>query len=434
VESQQARYQELFDLAPDAYVVTDTVGAVRESNRAAAALFRIPPGYLDGKPLAVFIEPESRRAFRDCVTTLSSAEGVEHVEMRVHPRYGPPADVSVVAAASRDAAGKVATIRWILRDVTEQRRAAERMRAISISVERRVAERTARLEQMILERDARITVLEAELAAEREARLRADALGARRSDLLGVLSHEIRTPLHASQGYLELLEMTASANLTPEQQSYLAHMHRVQDYLLNILEGVLALSRLERGAADLDLGDVPVNAVLSTIPGLVHPQVIDKQIRYEHRPGDPSVTVFADREKLQQILLNLVTNAAKFTPAGGLVSVSWEASADTIAISVRDTGSGIQAGDLERIFEPFVQVDTVRSGSRRGVGLGLPISRQLARLMGGDVTVVSAPGEGATFTLWLPRYAGAPATGGPASAPNDATRAASAAEESHGDA
>jgi signal transduction histidine kinase len=123
------------------------------------------------------------------------------------------------------------------------------------------------------------------------------------------------------------------------------------------------------------------------------------------------VTVYADAEKLQQILLNLVTNAVKFTPAGGLVSVICETSADVVSIHVRDTGIGIPERDLERIFEPFGQgSESGAMGAQRGVGLGLAISRQLARLMGGDVTVVSRPGEGATFTLTLPRHA--PAAGG----------------------
>jgi signal transduction histidine kinase len=183
-------------------------------------------------------------------------------------------------------------------------------------------------------------------------------------------------------------------------------MHRVQDYLIKLLEGMLALSRIERGAADLDLADVPVDKMLATVTPLVQPQVLDKGIGYEQEPGDPTVTAYADAEKLQQIMLNLVTNAVKFTPAGGLVSVSWSAGPKAVSIRVRDTGSGVRPGDHERIFEPFVQgSDAAAPGAQRGVGLGLAISRQLARLMGGDLTVASALGEGATFTLTLPRYA-----------------------------
>ncbi|MDQ3949149.1 MAG: ATP-binding protein [Gemmatimonadota bacterium] len=409
VGAQHARYQELFELAPDAYLITDALGAVQEANRAATALFRIPHGFLNSKPLAVFVDPEMRRAFRDaidrvCAGNRASANNrVEHWETELRPRYGPNVFVSVAATASRDAHSKVATIRWILRDITEQRRTADRMRAIAVDVERRVAVRTAKLEQMLMEREARIAVLEGELAAESEARARAEETAARRADLLGMLSHEVRTPLHASQGYRELLQLSGAGTFTPEQLGYLTRMQQCQMYLVTVLEGVLTLSRLEHGASKLDGANVSVDAVLSTIPVLVEPQIREKGIRYEQDAGDPTVTVRADAEKLRQIALNLVTNAIKFTAAGGRITVVWETCDDTVAIRVRDTGIGIHAADVERIFEPFVQGTNVPAGAPPGVGLGLAISRQLARLMGGDLTVATALGEGATFTLRLPR-------------------------------
>jgi signal transduction histidine kinase len=354
----------------------------------------------------VFVHPDDRRVFRDCIDALCSEDRVERWEMQLRPRYGPPAFVSVAATASRDRAGTVQSIRWILRDITEQRRSSDRIRAVNLTVERRVGERTATMERTVLERDARIALLERELAEERAALLAAESLAARRADLLGILSHEIRTPLHASQGYLELLELSFGEQLAGEQRNYLSRMHQCQAYLVNVLEGVLALSRLERGVADLELADVSVDAVLSTIPALVEPQVLEKRLRLQRASGDPSVTVRADREKLQQIVINLVTNAIKFTPAGGCISVSWEATGDGVCIRVSDTGDGIRPADLERIFEPFVQ-GRVPRGARHGVGLGLAISRQLARLMNGDLAVVSAVGEGATFSLRLPRHADA---------------------------
>jgi signal transduction histidine kinase len=136
--------------------------------------------------------------------------------------------------------------------------------------------------------------------------------------------------------------------------------------------------------------------------------VREKRLRFDLRSGDATVAVRADREKLQQIVLNLVINAVKFTPAEGTVSLSWEASGDDVLVRVTDTGPGIRPADLERIFDPFVQgTVVVPRGGAPGVGLGLAISRQLARLMGGDLTVASALGEGATFTLRLPRHADA---------------------------
>jgi PAS domain S-box-containing protein len=357
VEAHEARYRELFELAPDAYLVTDPLGVVREANRAAAALLGVPRRFLSGKPLAVFVDASSRRCFCDSIDRLCRADGVSHWETPLRPRYGSGLVVSVAAAATRDARREVVSIRWILRDVT----------------------------------------------AERRDRTHADEISARRADLLATLSHEIRTPLHASQGYLELLQMPDTGPLTARQREYLTRMQQCQAYLVTLLHGVLALSRLERGDADLVLSDVVVDTILSTIPPLVEPQVRERRIRYERAHGDLAVTVRADPEKLQQIMLNLITNAVKFTPLDGVVDVSWEALGESVAIRVRDTGSGIRAPDVERIFEPFVQGANVPAGAPAGVGLGLAISRQLARLMGGDLTVVSALGQGATFTLRLPR-------------------------------
>jgi signal transduction histidine kinase len=180
-------------------------------------------------------------------------------------------------------------------------------------------------------------------------------------------------------------------------------MRQCQAYLVAVLEGVMALARLEHGTSDLQIADVRVDTVLRTIPALVEPLLQEKGVCYEQPAGDASVTVRADPEKLQQIVLNLVTNAVKFTPREGRITVDWQASADSVSIRVADTGAGIAPGDVERIFEPFVQGAILPSGAPHGVGLGLAICRQLARLMGGDVTVVSAPGAGATFTLRLPR-------------------------------
>ena len=135
------------------------------------------------------------------------------------------------------------------------------------------------------------------------------------------------------------------------------------------------------------------------------PQLEGKKIRYERVESDEGVTVRSDRDRFQQILLNLLANAAKFTPDGRTVSVSWEAKGDQVLTHVVDTGIGIAPDQIDRIFDPFVQVDASTTRESEGVGLGLALGRELARQMGGDVTVTSIPGQGSTFTLTLPRGA-----------------------------
>jgi signal transduction histidine kinase len=149
--------------------------------------------------------------------------------------------------------------------------------------------------------------------------------------------------------------------------------------------------------------DVPVDAALGASAAFVLPQLRAKELRYEYRGCDPDLTVRADGEKLQQIVLNLLSNAIKFTDRGGEIAMLVDVDNDEVSIRVRDTGVGIPTDKQSLIFDPFVQVDSRYTRTRDGIGLGLAISRDLARGMQGDLSVVSAVGVGSTFTLTLPR-------------------------------
>jgi signal transduction histidine kinase len=150
------------------------------------------------------------------------------------------------------------------------------------------------------------------------------------------------------------------------------------------------------------MAEVPVEETLRGAEALVAPQFAKKGISYTHHAGDQSITVFADREKVQQIMVNLLANAMRFTPSVGAVDLDWRVENEEVLVHVRDTGPGIPADKTELIFEPFVQLRAPGSLPTGGTGLGLPISRDLARAMGGDVRVTSAVGVGSVFTLRLP--------------------------------
>jgi signal transduction histidine kinase len=157
------------------------------------------------------------------------------------------------------------------------------------------------------------------------------------------------------------------------------------------------------GRVDFESGDVPVGETLAALEYLIAPQLLAKSLRYEYQPCEPSLTAFADREKVQQVVLNLLSNAIKFTSAGGRISLDCSVTDSRVLIGVRDTGRGIPADKLERIFEPFVRIDTGFARATEGTGLGLAISRDLARAMDGELTATSREGEGSCFTLVLPR-------------------------------
>ena len=231
----------------------------------------------------------------------------------------------------------------------------------------------------------------------------AEAASRAKSEFLAVMSHELRTPLNAITGYIDLIEMGIHGPVTPEQRADLARMQRSQRHLMGLINGVLNYSRLEAGAVHYEVQDVAIEGVLATCEAIVAPQISAKRLAMDFGGCDPTLKVRADAEKLQQIVLNLLSNAVKFTDPGGLITLACTPRLEAVAISVSDTGHGIAADQLERIFEPFVQVDAGFTRTHEGVGLGLAISRELARGMGSDLTVESTPGASSTFTLLLPR-------------------------------
>ena len=241
----------------------------------------------------------------------------------------------------------------------------------------------------------------------------AEAAAANRakSEFLAVMSHELRTPLNAIGGYAELIELGIHGPVTAEQRTALERIQRSQRHLLGLINGVLNYARVEAGAVHYDVADVDLDEVLATCEALVAPQVRAKGLTLVHAgcdrtPEGRPLHVRADRDKVQQVVLNLLSNAVKFTESGGRVDLRCAAPAaeagPTVRVAVADTGIGIAADQLARVFEPFVQVDVRLTRTQEGTGLGLAISRDLARGMGGDLTAESVPGAGSTFTLTLP--------------------------------
>jgi signal transduction histidine kinase len=246
--------------------------------------------------------------------------------------------------------------------------------------------------------------LERERSAAMAARTQAEAANAAKSDFLATMSHELRTPLNAIGGYVDLLAMGIRGPVTDTQLEDLDRIRKNGRYLLALINDILNFARLEAGQVEFAPADVEVRDLLLGLEPIVGPQLAAGGLRYACEAGAPGVRVRADYERVRQILLNLLTNAIKFTAAGGSVTVSCAASSDSVSLSVVDTGRGIESTKLERIFEPFVQVDRhLTNVSQQGVGLGLAISRDLARRMGGDITAQSEVGKGSTFALVLPR-------------------------------
>ncbi|HEY9514111.1 MAG TPA: PAS domain-containing sensor histidine kinase [Gemmatimonadaceae bacterium] len=274
---------------------------------------------------------------------------------------------NVVITALRDAEGELIGFAKVTRDLTERRAAQERILADT----RRVAE--------------------------------AESANRTKSEFLRAMSHELRTPINATLGYAQLIDAGIGGPVTEQQRDYIARIQATQQHLLRIITDMLNYTRIEAGRMEYELTAVPLREVVDAVLPMIEPQATARGLTLDHGPCLAGVVGRADRAKAEQIVLNLLSNAVKFTPSGGQVAVSCRVADSSVAVTVQDSGPGVPPDKREAIFEPFVQIGRSLTSAHQGTGLGLPISRDLARAMGGDVVVEGAPGQGATFILTLPR-------------------------------
>lgn len=237
---------------------------------------------------------------------------------------------------------------------------------------------------------------------EKEARMVAENANRIKSDFLASLSHELRTPLNAIGGYAELMQLGIHGPVSEAQQKTLERIQASQRHMQGLINAVLEFSRIEAGVVQFHVEQIPLEETIRICEAVISPQLQEKHVDYTPARIDPSITVQADAEKLRQILINLLGNAVKYTEPGGRVSLVLETDSDNAYLRVTDTGHGISPGNLEIIFDPFVRLQTAAVSSA-GAGLGLAISRSLARGMDSDLSVESQLGEGSTFTLKVPR-------------------------------
>jgi PAS domain S-box len=224
-----------------------------------------------------------------------------------------------------------------------------------------------------------------------------------KSDFLAAMSHELRTPLNAIGGYAQLIELGVRGPVTEEQRIDLSKIQRSKNHLDALVSDVLNFAKAGAGRIDVRVERISLAKTLDAVLEMIAPQAEQKELRVVAPPIANDICAMAAEDRTRQILLNLFANALKFTPAGGTISLEVGGTPSDVSIAVTDTGIGVPASEIDRIFEPFVQAERALRTKDQGVGLGLAISRQLARAMGGDLRVMSEVGKGSTFTLTLPR-------------------------------
>jgi PAS domain S-box-containing protein len=351
---QRQYFEELLLNSPVAIVTLDTEHRVVSCNPAFERMYGYAEAEVLGQNLDRLITTEEMRAEAEAYTRQALAERPVQVLSRRCRKDGTPVDVEVLGVPVV-VDGRRVGLMALYHDVTELLRA----------------------------------------------RQAAEAANSAKSQFLASMSHELRTPLNAIIGYSELLRELAAERADGELGSDLEKIHTAGTHLLALINDILDLSKIEAGRMEMEFGPVPVEELLGEVAATVGPLVSQNGNRLAVETGPAVGTVHADHTRLRQVLLNLLSNACKFTKQGAITLRTSREDGDVL-FCVRDTGIGMTPEQAARVFEAFQQAEATTARRYGGTGLGLTISRRFCEMMGGSLTVASAPGEGSAFTVRLP--------------------------------
>lgn len=380
--SLESRYRKLLYAAPDAILEVNQEGRITLLNEAVERMF----GYSRAEILGLNVDSLVPGSMR-------SGHAKHRTSYAAHPNTRPMGSGLELQGQRKDGSLFPVEIslspNWIegslhviasVRDITERKSVENRLRALR---EQYTAELTLKNEQL----EARNREVE-----------RANSL---KTEFLASMSHELRTPLHTIIGFSELLGEQLEGTLTEKQQRFVGHILQDARHLLELINEVLDISKIESGRLELKRESFDFSqCVEEVMAGILH-QAATRNITLENHNNFHD-SLYADRVRLKEILYNLLNNAVKFTPEGGHVWIEAGREGDTLHIAVCDTGIGIPEKEQPSIFEKFYQIGDITGGVREGTGLGLPITKHLVELHGGAISVSSQPGKGSSFRLVLP--------------------------------
>lgn len=360
----EEKYRNLVDYANDAIITTDLEDRVTSWNRSAEENFGWTEQEIMGKKLSQLIVPPNLLAERKRILTNTltgkTFSGIETVRLR---KDGSKIDASMTISPLRDADKNIIGYSGIIRDITERKKAEE-------------------------------TSLE---------NLRLEYISKAKSEFLTTMSHELRTPLNAVIGFSELLKQGVTGGLNEKQQHFIANILTSAKHLLNLINDILDLSKIEAGKIGLVIEKISVPATIEETITLIKVRVAEHNIQIQ-KDFDPQLELIeADKLRFKQILFNLLDNAIKFSKEeGGTITISTKRMENMAQLSVSDTGIGIKEEEVGKLFRRFEQLDSGSTRKYGGTGLGLSISKQLVELHGGKIWAESKYGEGSTFTFVLP--------------------------------
>jgi signal transduction histidine kinase len=393
---ERDRLNLIIDSVADPILVTDVGGAIIMMNDPAERLFTPPKGATEESVLRVGANDAHFSSF--VANLLFAGETMRYrgdISL-TDPNTGRTNPFEAVAGKILSEHGELIGVVTILHDkaeALERERLYEQLKEASSELEEKVAQATAEL------------VRQNELL--RRQHIQLEQASALKSQFLANMSHEFRTPLNAILGYTSmLLQGVSGGEMTAPQRRNLSRVDSNARHLMALVNDILDISRIEAGKMPLHASEFKVAELIGEVMAEVEPIIARTRLKVMTDVAPAAGKVYADRQKVKQIVLNLLSNALKFTPDGSVSVVArYRASADEICIAVVDTGIGIAPADQEKVFEDFQQADTSTTRQYSGAGLGLSICRRLADMMDGRITLQSQVGKGSTFTLVLPRHA-----------------------------
>lgn len=367
IEAERQRYQELFEFAPDAYLITDLYGIIREANRVALQQFNIAHRHLIQKPLISFIPEHQRQAFRSILNQLPMIYRVQEWEVMVCGRKREPFIAAITVEAVLDQQGKATALRWLIRDITNRKRTEAQLQ------------------------DTQLQNLEL---------IEIDRL---KDQFMATISHELRTPMNAILGFSRLIGDRVALLGDGRLNQMVDHVVRNSHHLLAMIEELLDFSKLKSRKLELRPAGFDLVQIASETIQDLRCLAEQKGLALELDCSQDSLPIVNDPGRIRQILVNLISNAVKFTDSGLVTVGFWEAPEGRILIVVQDTGIGIDVADQENIFQEFWQVNQSRTRQVGGTGLGLAIVHALVELMDGSISIHSKVDQGTTIRVELPR-------------------------------
>jgi PAS domain S-box-containing protein len=357
VSKEKTYIENLVENAGDAIISTDMEDRILNWNRGAEIILGYGREEVIGQHLSILLPPERFHALEEIRAKVQISGALRDVEVRSKKKDGNMIYLSLSVSPIRDLEGKIVGLLRVAKDVTEHKR-----------YERRLKE----LDKM-------------------------------KSDFVSNVSHELRTPLTSIKGSVDNMLDGLTGSLNEKQIRYLARIKSNSDRLSRLINDLLDLSKIEAGRIDVRPTTLLMNALAEEIAEHLKPLGAEKRIRIEVAAPDPRVTVWADRDKITQVLTNLIGNAVKFTPHDGKITVAILRNGNEwVQISVADTGPGIVPEEADKIFTKFYQITDMDKQRPKGSGLGLAISKALVEMHGGKIWVESELGRGSTFSFTLP--------------------------------